>query len=76
MLMTTGTSNRKWSLTNAALYGAALGVPLLMARNMLVDGGLQLTEMLTADIAYYAGGVVGGTILFVIVAAIHNLLVR
>lgn len=68
-------NSRKWSLTKAAIYGAALGIPLLLVRDVLLA-----ENNFSGDTAYIVGvligSVIGGVILFVVVAAIRNLFVR
>jgi hypothetical protein len=66
----------KWSLWRAALYGLAASI-IVLAINTLADGGKELIESNPSRAAGYLVGSLGiWPIIFVIVAAIRNIVVR
>lgn len=62
----------KWSIRNAAIWGAVLGIAYVAATALYKGETRQVAEW----VGLLAGGGIGGVILFTIVAAVRNSLVR
>ena len=64
----------KWNVLKAMWYGAIAGAPILLARSVMLGEDLPID--LEALFFFAAGGVVGGILLFGVVAGVRNLFVK
>lgn len=62
----------KWSIRNASIWGATLGVAYILATTLYRGAPRLPAEW----VGLLIGGAIGGVILFVVVAAIRNAFAR
>lgn len=67
------TGNGKWSVWKAALYGAGLGALIVLVRLYLL--GETLPQDPAEATGYFAGSILGGALVFALIAVVRNVVV-